>query len=424
VFAANPELHVPLVAAVPFAVLLALIAILPLVREHWWHHNRNKGIIAAIIGIPTAIYLLLQPHGAAALWHGVEEYLAFIIMLAALYTISGGILVTGNLVAKPTTNVAILAIGAVLANLIGTTGASMVLLRPILRANHERKHRSHIPIFFIFIVSNCGGLLTPLGDPPLFLGFLQGIDFAWTLRLWPQWLFVNGLLLLAFLVWDMAAMKRESAGTLKRDEQTYHPIGVLGLRLNAPLLLGVVGAVILKKFAPLPVSEIIMIGLALISLRKTPRHNREQNHFSWEPILEVAILFAAIFVAMVPALAILKEHGGKLGIREPWQYFWITGGLSSILDNAPTYLSMGQLAAAVNGCEFKELPLVVPKLLTAISCGAVFMGANTYIGNGPNFMVKAIAEQSGYPMPSFFGYMGYAILILMPIFVGVMLITF
>ncbi|QEL17365.1 sodium:proton antiporter [Limnoglobus roseus] len=419
-------LDVPAAAAGPFALLLALIAILPLAAGHWWHPNRNKLIVAAAVGLPVAIFLLTQPNGTGHLLHAVEEYVSFIILLGALYVIAGGIVVTGDIAARPVVNTAFLATGAVLASLIGTTGASMVLIRPVLRTNCERKNTRHLPIFFIFIVSNCGGLLTPLGDPPLFLGFLKGVDFFWTLRLWPQWLFANGLLLLTFLVWDKIAYRAEKAGDIRRDEKQIQRLKVHGLRLNGPLLLGVIAAVLAKKYMPVfPACELAMVALLLVSLWKTPRDHREMNKFAWGPILEVAVLFAGIFVAMVPALALLHKHGAGLGVTEPWQFFWITGLLSSGLDNAPTYITMGELAtvvANVNG--FPDLMTATPSVLTAISCGAVFMGANTYIGNGPNFMIKAIAEESGYKMPSFFGYMVYAALVLLPIFMGVTAISF
>lgn len=424
--AALPPLEVPAVAAGPFVLFLAAIALLPLVANHWWHANRNKSILAAALGGPIAIFLLFQPHGFEHLWHAIEEYLAFIVLLTALYVIAGGIVITGDLEAKPRTNVAFLSFGAVLASLIGTTGASMVLIRPVLRTNSERRNVKHVPIFFIFIVSNCGGLLTPLGDPPLFLGFLKGVDFFWTFRLWSQWLLVNGLLLAIFFVWDTIQYRREKPGDIRRDIRDVVPLRVRGLRLNGPLLLGVVLAVLAKKVIPIfPFSELVMVGLAIISMQKTPRNNRTQNRFAWGPILEVAILFAGIFIVMVPALALLHRHGGALGVTESWQFFWITGLMSSVLDNAPTYVTMGELAVVVGGLKrFAELPEAMPAILSAISCGAVFMGAMTYIGNGPNFMVKAIADESGYKMPSFFGYMIYAVVVLVPVFGLVTLLGF
>jgi Na+/H+ antiporter NhaD/arsenite permease-like protein len=424
--AALPPLEVPMAAAGPFVLFLAAIAVLPLAAGHWWHENRNKLIVSAAIGLPIAVFLLFQPHGAGHLTHAVEEYVSFIVLLGALYIVAGGIVVTGDLEARPLTNTSFLALGALLASVIGTTGASMVLIRPVLRTNSERRNVAHIPIFFIFVVSNCGGLLTPLGDPPLFLGFLKGVDFFWTLSLWPQWLFVNCVLLAIFFVWDRRAYAREKRGDILRDIREVQQLKVRGLRLNGPLLLGIVLAVLAKKFVPVfPVSELAMVLLATISLRKTPRNNRVQNKFAWGPIVEVAVLFAGIFVAMVPALALLHKHGAALGVTQPWQFFWITGGLSSFLDNAPTYVTMGELAVVVGGLnEFRELPTAMPAVLSAISCGAVFMGAMTYIGNGPNFMVKAIAEESGYKMPSFFGYFAISAIVLLPAFAGVMAIWY
>ena len=426
--AAEPgdKLEVPAVAAAPFALLLLAIAVFPLVAEHWWHTNRNKGIVTAVLCVPIAVYLLTLPNGPKFLWHGIEEYFSFIVLLGALYAISGGVVLSGNLPAKPTTNVAFLAIGVVLANIVGTTGASMLLIRPMLRTNRERKNTKHIPIFFIFIVSNCGGLLTPLGDPPLFLGFLKGVDFFWTMRLWPQWLFVNGLLLFTFLIWDIQAYSREAAIDIRTDDRIREPLSIRGWKWNLPLMLGVIAAVLAKKYVKeFPVCELFMVAMAGLSVWRTPKAIREANRFAWGPIIEVAVLFAGIFVVMVPALALLDKHGNLFGITEPWQFFWVTGILSSGLDNAPTYMTMGSLAVRVGPCkDFADLAASQPALLAAVSCGAVFMGAMSYIGNGPNFMVKAIAEESGYRMPSFFGYIAYATFILLPIMIATTWISF
>ncbi|CAN5296784.1 sodium:proton antiporter [soil metagenome] len=414
--AAN-DLVVPAAAGVPFALILAIIALLPLVAGHWWHANRNKGVVAALIAIPTAILLLTLDHGTHALLHGLTEYFSFMVLLGSLYVIAGGIVLTGDLPARPVTNLAFLLVGLVLANIIGTTGASMVLVRPLLRTNSERKHVFHIPLFFIFLVSNCGGLLTPLGDPPLFLGFLKGVDFFWTLRLWPQWLFVNGTVLGIFLVWDIVAYRKEGLRDVARDEREVQPLKIRGVWLNVPLLLAVVGAIILQKEVPVfPVSELILIMLTAISWYATPRQLRKDNGFAWGPILEVAILFIAIFITMVPAIALLEQHGKSLGITEAWQFFWLTGILSSGLDNAPTYVTLATLADNVGNCGgIGKLAVCRPDLLAAVSCGAVFFGAGSYIGNGPNFMVKAIAEEMGYKMPSFFVYVAYALAILGPV---------
>lgn len=424
--AAAGPLNVPVWSAIPFVAFLLCIALLPIVAEHWWHANRNKAILAFLFAAPVALLLFATPGGSPALLHAVQEFVEFITVLGALYAIAGGITLTGDLRARPIVNTTFLAVGAVLANLVGTTGASMLLIRPMLKTNSERKKTAHIPVFFIFIVSNTGGLLTPLGDPPLFLGFLRGVDFFWTLTLWRQWLLINCLLLIVFLIVDSIQYYRERAFDIARDETNIRPLRITGWKLNTPLMIGVIAMILAKKFQlPFPVPELVMIVLSIISLRFTPKEIRYANRFSWFPIIEVAVLFAGIFVCMVPALALLEKHGQMLGIVQPWQYFWLTGLLSSALDNAPTYVTLGTLAQqTATAGSFAELSQLRPDLLAAVSCGAVLMGANTYIGNGPNFMVKAIAEDSGYKMPSFFGYVGYAVVFLFPLFVVVTMAFF
>jgi Na+/H+ antiporter NhaD/arsenite permease-like protein len=314
-----------------------------------------------------------------------------------------------------------------------------VLIRPVLRINCQRKRTGHIPVFFIFAVSNIGGLLTPLGDPPLFLGFLKGVPFFWTATLWKEWLVANGLVLAVFYVWDSVAYRRETPEDIRKERTRVHRLRVAGLRVNVPLLALVLLGVLLQspqvgqaggKLANLgdltlarPWGELVMLAAAGLSLLLSPRHLFRENRFAWGPILEVAILFVGIFVTMAPALALLKEHGPKLGLAEPWQFFWLTGGLSAFLDNAPTYVTFGTLAAG--GDDFSVLEHNNPLVLAAISCGAVFLGACSYIGNGPNFMVKAIAEEAGYPMPTFFGYiLRYTLPVLVPVFVIVTLVFF
>jgi Na+/H+ antiporter NhaD/arsenite permease-like protein len=421
---------------------LLVIALLPLVAGHWWHANRNKAIVSALFSLPVIGYLIaIGPRTAHEsvhqLVHEIEEYASFIILLTSLYTISGGILISGDIPAHPRTNLLILAIGAILANFIGTTGASMVLIRPILRINSHRRHKAHLPIFFIFIVSNTGGLLTPLGDPPLFLGFLGGIDFFWTLSLWKHWFLVNGLLLVVFYIWDHLAYRKEAAQDIRRDEEHVHPLRINGLPVNLPLLIGVILVVLMQSPAlgqsvgrtlglgdltlHNPWGEAIMAALAGISLLFTPKTIRAHNRFSWGPMIEVAVLFIGIFVTMVPALALLRERGGELDLTRPWQYFWLTGMLSAFLDNAPTYLTFATVAAQGNPLSW--LQEHQPAILRAISCGAVFMGALSYIGNGPNFMVKALAEEAGYAMPPFLRYMAYSFCILLPLF-GLALVVF
>lgn len=420
----GPQLEVPIWSVIPFVGLLLSIAILPLVAERFWHKNRNKALVSGLLSLPVILYffhLEWNYHLPAlhALQDSLHEYLAFIILLGSLYTVSGGIVVDINTRPKPLVNVSILGIGAVLANLIGTTGASMLLIRPFLRINKSRNRTRHLPIFFIFIVSNLGGLLTPLGDPPLFLGFLRGVPFFWTLQLWPQWLVANGIVLMIFLVWDMAAYQRERDGKIAPPEEpNLGPKLKIRGGINWLFLGGILVGVFLKallKETPFELaSEGTMLGMGVLSLVLTPRGLREANAFSWVAITEVAVLFIGIFITMVPALKLLDMHGASFGLTEAWQFFWLTGALSSFLDNAPTYLTFATLASAGHSLEW--LVQNHPNLLAAISSGAVFMGSMTYIGNGPNFMVKAISDEAGYRTPSFFGYMLYSILILLPTF--------
>jgi Na+/H+ antiporter NhaD/arsenite permease-like protein len=436
-------LHLPVWTALPFVVFLLTIALMPLLAPHLWHTNRNRALITApfallIVGYLVWINQATAGRSVAELEHRLKEYGSFIILLTALYVVSGGIVLGGRFRPTPFTNASFLAVGSLLANLIGTTGASMLLIRPILQINKPRQHTSHLPIFFIFLVSNLGGVLTPLGDPPLFLGFLQGVPFEWTLRLWPEWLLANGLVLAVFLVWDLLAWRREEVPP--GADAPGSPALVQGW-VNLPLLCAILLLVLyqsphiarmtadwLARFFACPdltllwpAAEIGMLVVAGLSLLLTPGGLRAVNEFSWAPIAEVAILFLGIFVTMTPVLAMLHVHGPAFGISDPWQYFWITGTLSSFLDNAPTYLTIGTLAASPN--DLAWLAHNRPAVLEAISCGAVFMGANTYIGNGPNFMVKAIADEAGYRTPSFFGYLLYSSLILLPIF-GVITVLF
>jgi len=400
----------------PFVLMLLGIAVLPLAAPHFWESNLRKLGVAALLGLPVLV-LYLQ-HNPTALVHAGVDYVSFLILLGSLFVISGGILVTGDIEATPRVNTVFLAIGAVLANFIGTTGASMLLIRPLLSTNQERKRVAHTVVFFIFVVSNVGGLLTPLGDPPLFLGYLRGVPFTWTLRLLPHWLLVNALLLVVYYFWDTREHARETAQAIARDEAEIQPIRVAGKR-NLLLLLGVVASV---AWLHAPWREIVMVALAAVSLWGTPKPVREANRFTFQAILEVAALFLGIFLTMLPALDILHARGASLGLTEPWHFFWAAGSLSSFLDNAPTYLTF--LAVAQSLGRAPEVVGVPHDLLAAISAGAVFMGANTYIGNGPNFMVRAIAEERGVKMPSFGGYMLYSGAVLIPCFVLVTLIFF
>jgi len=406
----------PLYGVLPFAAMLLAIAACPLWIPHWWESNWNKMIASAALGLPVlAVYGVRHP---AALLHTAEDYVSFIVLLAGLYVISGGILLRGDLVATPTTNTGFLALGGVMASFVGTTGASMLLVRPLLQTNSERTRVKHTVVFFIFVVSNVGGMLTPLGDPPLFLGYLAGVPFTWTFRLWPQWGLMLVVLLAAFFVYDSVQFGREPLAAIRRDRARVEPLRVHG-SLNAVWLLGVVLVVAVLHA---PWRELAIVALAALSLRFTPSRIRRDNGFSAGPMVEVAVLFAGIFLTMIPALDLLRLRGDELGVRAPWQFFWATGVLSSFLDNAPTYLTFLALG---QGLRLPGEIVGVPgAILAAISVGSVAMGANTYIGNAPNFMVKAIAEEAGVKMPSFFGYMLYSGAILLPLFVVVTVVFF
>ena len=424
----------------PFIVLLLCIAVLPLAAPHWWEHNKNKGIVAAVLGIPLAGYLAISfgSEGQGELLHAAKDYVSFICLLGSLYVISGGVFVRGSLDGTPVLNTALLALGAVLASFVGTTGASVLLIRPLLRANKPRQRKAHIVVFFIFVVSNCGGLLTPLGDPPLFIGFLKGVPFLWTMRLLWQWVAVNGALLVVFNIWDQFIFNREErerAGSQLEAVMQHEPFGIDG-GLNFAFLGGILATVYFSGSQQWQygVQETLMAVLLLASYFTTSRETHGKNKFTFGPIIEVAVLFAGIFVTMIPALLILNANGKSMGITQPWQFFWAAGTLSSFLDNAPTYLTFAATACGIQNiqpegqylAEFLNLPAEANavQILAAISCGAVFMGANTYIGNGPNFMVKAIAEENGVKMPSFFGYMAYSGAVLIPIFVIVTFVFF
>jgi len=402
-------------AVVPFVGLLLSIALLPLRAPHFWENHKNKGLVAFLWSLPVAVYFIFQmPH---ELILSMKDYASFLLLLTALFIISGGIVLKGDLKATPEVNALMLFIGAVLANFIGTTGASMLLIRPLLQTNSERKHTLHVPIFFIFLVSNIGGCLTPLGDPPLFMGLIKGVPFFWTLRLFPLWAVMTGGVLLIFYLYDGFQYRKEECRDLIRDRQRVVPLHMTGT-VNFLWLAGVVGAI----FLPFPSREGALILMAIASLLTTKRVCRIDNKFTYGPIIEVAILFAGIFVTMIPALLILNARGAELGITRPWQFFWATGSLSSFLDNTPTYLAFFSMAQGLglNG----DMMGIPDLMLKAISVGAVFMGANSYIGNGPNFMVKAIAEEYKLKMPSFFGYMAYSAAVLVPLFVAVTLIFF
>jgi Na+/H+ antiporter NhaD/arsenite permease-like protein len=437
----------------PFVLLLGAIAVFPLLHrvEHWWESNLHRFYVAAGLALLTLGYyavlhrtsierhflghaVVLPAETGLSLelaWTVVQnaifnEFVPFIVLLFSLYTICGGVRIEGNLEAKPTTNVAFLGAGALLASFIGTTGAAMLLVRPLLETNRERKYVQHTVVFFIFIVCNCGGLLLPIGDPPLFLGYLQGVDFLWTLNLWPQWLLVNGLLLAIYFVWDQFyAYPREHVAAIKEDVIKAGSLRFRGLAVNVPLLAGVIFSVALldpSKAFPgtdwhpwLYLREVVQLGLVAISLILGAADVRRENQFNYAAIVEVAALFLGIFICMQPALQILDVYGSRLGIDTPVRFFWATGALSSVLDNAPTYLVFFRTAQSLDITGAELMAGVPVQMLAGISLGAVFMGAMTYIGNGPNFMVKAIADSSGVKMPSFFGYLVYSFGVLLPV---------
>ena len=434
---------------VPFAGILLSIAIMPLVAPHFWHHHYGKVAAAWALAflLPFAALFGAGQAGVALTHVMLAEYIPFVILLTALFTVSGGIYIRGNLHGSPALNTAILAIGAVLASFMGTTGASMLLIRPLIRANDNRKHKAHVVVFFIFIVSNIGGSLTPLGDPPLFLGFLKGVEFFWTVRtLLPETLFLLGTLLVIFYALDSWYYHRREEIVPVDPTPDSRAIGFDGGR-NFGLLAVVIGLVLLSGVWKSPVSfnvagtEVGLPGLVrdlglvvviFLSLKMTPASVHADNQFSWAPMLEVAKLFAGIFLTIIPVIAMLRAgvdgpFGAVIaavtrpdGSPDPAAYFWATGLLSSFLDNAPTYLVFFNTA----GGDPKVLMTTLAPTLAAISAGAVFLEANSYIGNAPNLMVKAIAEDRGVRMPSFFGYMVWSFGILVPLFVVVTWIWF
>jgi Na+/H+ antiporter NhaD/arsenite permease-like protein len=447
--APNHEHPVPsAVWTTPFLMILGAIALFPLHHKtaHAWEKNRFKLALSVVLAGVVLGYYGTRSYGFhgsgtgadavhAVLEHSiVEDYIPFVILLFGLYVAAGGLRFEADLIASPTNNTIMLGIGALLASLIGTTGASMLMIRPLLQTNSERTKVAHTVVFFIFLVSNIGGLLTPIGDPPLFLGYLQGVPFLWTLRLLPYWIACITTLLAIYWVWDWSVYRNEPYRALIADRTIVLEPKISG-QINFPILVAMIlsvallvpGRQILGWTVPHHSREIALVSLAVLSLIATPRGIRTANQFNYTAILEVAALFLGIFVTMQVPMEILKAEGPSLGLSRPIEFFWATGALSSFLDNAPTYLVFLETAKTLpTSAGMTELTLasgkVAEQLLAAISLGAVFMGANTYIGNGPNFMVKSIAEQAGVKMPSFFGYMAYSVAILIPLFVAISLV--
>jgi len=416
----------------PFLLLLLAVAVLPLTHGRFWEKNLNKLIVALALSLPVVVVFLARGDASPILRSLVFDYLPFIVLLGALFTITGGIHLSGDIEATPAVNTLFLGAGAALASLMGTTGAAMLLIRPVLHTNKERRFKVHTILFFIAIVANCGGLLTPLGDPPLFMMYLRGAPFAWFLRLAPEWLTANGLLLLIFFFADGHYHRKEPTRAVHSDKTHIVPLRLHGT-LNFAWLLGVVLAVALLNEQTLPVlgratylkfaREAFILAMATLSWFTTKHGVRQWNHFTWHPILEVAYLFLGIFITMVPCLLFLESHAASLGMRLPTQFYYASGTLSSFLDNTPTAVTFHSLALGL-GVKTGTLTAGIPDaLLKAIAAGAVFFGGMTYIGNGPNFMVKAIAEHAHVKMPHFFGYMiKFSLIVLLPVFVLVQLL--
>ena len=421
------QVEIPLLSLLPFVLMLGAIAVFPLTWNHFWEKNKNKLYIAIALSIPTIIYLLVNGFSHQLIHTMVFDYVPFLILLGALFTITGGILLTGDIEATPKVNTLFLGIGAILASLMGTTGAAMLLIRPIIQTNKERTFKVHTILFFIAIVANCGGLLTPLGDPPLFMMYLRGAPFTWFFHLVPEWFITNAALLIIYFIVDTYYHKKEPAAAILRDETNIRPIKIQGKR-NLIFLVGVVLAVAFLNEQYLSfininpyfkfIREAVILLMAYLSMKFTPHLLRTSNNFTWHPIQEVAYLFLGIFVTMVPALLYLEVNAKHLGVQSVSQFYYYTGLLSSFLDNTPTAVTFHSLAMGL-GITTGTLVAGIPEeLLKAISTAAVFFGAMTYIGNGPNFMVKAVAEENNIKMPDFFSYMfKFSIIVLLPLFI-------
>ncbi len=428
----HSSIQIPELSMLPFVLMLASIAVFPLTLNHFWEKNKNKLIVALVLSIPTVIYLFSSELTHALIHSIVFDYLPFIILLGSLFVITGGIYLTGDIEAKPSINTAFLGIGAVLASFMGTTGAAMLLIRPVIQTNKEREYKVHTILFFIGIVANCGGLLTPLGDPPLFMMYLRGAPFTWFFSLFNEWFLTNLLLLIIYFITDNYFYKKEKPSSIKIDKQVIRPIKLQG-KINFIWLAGVVLSVAFLNEHYLPfvkinpyfkfVREIVIVLLAYLSLLTTPKLTRVSNNFTWGPIQEVAYLFLGIFITMVPCLLYLESNAKHLGVNSIAQFYYYTGLLSSFLDNTPTAVTFHSLALGLQ----KTAPVIVAgipeEILKAISTAAVFFGAMTYIGNGPNFMVKAVAEENNIKMPDFFSYMiRFSLIILLPIFILVQIL--
>jgi Na+/H+ antiporter NhaD/arsenite permease-like protein len=406
--------------ALPFAGILVGIALLPLLVPRLWEHPAAPAVLVLVCAAPVVL-LAPGPHERHLLLAGVEEYVAFLALIAVLYVTAGGIHIAGHWRGTPAVNLAFLGVGAIAASLIGTTGASMLLIRPLLNANERRRFKTHVVVFFILVVANSGGLLTPLGDPPLYLGYLNGVPFHFPLTLWPAWALAMGFLLTVFWWWDRRAYKQESAETRAFEASEDTAIRIEG-KVNVLIAAGIIACSASGMASPW--REATYAALLGLSLALTPTDVRDANIFHYGPLREVAVLFLGIFITMVPALHVLEQVAPRLPVHTPIGLFLMSGALSSVLDNAPTYLLFASLASARAGLgtNLGALATHAPVLLSAVSVGSVFMGANTYIGNGPNLLVKAVAESAGaarVEMPSFLAYAGLAVAILTPVYASV-----
>lgn len=428
----HSSIQIPELSMLPFVLMLASIAVFPLTLNRFWEKNNNKFLIGIILSIPVVIYLISAGLSEKLIEIFLFDYIPFIILLGSLFVITGGIYLSGDIEAKPITNTKFLAIGAVLASFMGTTGAAMLLIRPIIQTNREREFKVHTILFFIAIVANCGGLLTPLGDPPLFMMYLHGAPFFWFFTLFSEWIMTNSLLLILYFLVDNYYYKKEKPSSILFDKTSLKPIKLEG-KINFLWLAGVVFSVafINEQFIPFIgnnhyfkfLREFLIISMAGLSLLTTANVTRVANKFTWHPIEEVAYLFFGIFITMVPCLLYLETNAKNLGIETTVEFYYYTGLLSSFLDNTPTAVTFHSLALGLEQASSSIVAGIPESLLKAISTSAVFFGAMTYIGNGPNFMVKAVAEENNIKMPDFFSYMlKFSLIILLPIFILVQLL--
>jgi Na+/H+ antiporter NhaD/arsenite permease-like protein len=426
------NINIPLYTIIPFILMLLSIALFPLFSDKFWQKNKNKLFTAIILSLPVAVWLLATGLGVKLFDSVVFDYVPFIVLLGSLFIITGGIFLDGDIEAKPTVNTLFLGIGALLASIMGTTGAAMLLIRPLIQTNKERKYKTHTILFFIGIVANCGGLLTPLGDPPLFLMYLRGAPFTWFFHMYPAWLLTNGLLLIIYFFVDSYYHKKEPLDKRINDKNIIQPLRLKG-ELNFVWLAGVVLAVafINEQYFPFIkfnayakfIREGIIILMTIISLILTPRNIRASNNFTWKPIEEVAYLFFGIFITMVPCILYLETNARNLGITMPYQFYYFSGLLSSFLDSAPAAVTFHSLALGLGVHSGNMTASITEDTLRAICLGSVFFGAITYIGNVPNFMVKSIAEDNNIRMPHFFRYIfKFSLLVLLPVFILVQLL--